>query len=81
MSYAPNRSRNGSLADGMTDGTYKKLVRNRGGYVEDTTREAREMLNPDTVAYQETGYKQQPDGTDRYTTGDINYPSQSRHQG
>lgn len=76
MSYAPNRSRNGSLTDGMTDGgPYKKLIRDRGGMVEDTTTEARDMLSRDTISYQETSLKQQPDGTTRYSTGDITYHS------
>lgn len=80
MSYAPRRSMNGALADGMTDGTYKKLTRDRGGFVESTTQEAREMLNRDTIAYQESGFKQQPDGTTRYSTGDITYLSPLDHQ-
>lgn len=81
MSYAPERSRNGALTDGMTDGTYKKLVRDRGGFVETTTEESRFTLNHDTIAYQQTSPRFQPDGTTRYSTGDVEYPSQSRHQG
>lgn len=79
MAHAPERTRNGSLADGMTDGTYKKRVRDRGGFVETTALEAREMLNLDTFGPPETGNKQMPDGTDRYATGDIQYRSPIRN--
>lgn len=81
MSYAPARSENGSLRDGMTDGTYKKLNPNRGGFVETTTQESRAMLNPDTFGYQESPFQPMPDGTVRTAVGDVYYRSQTNHQG
>lgn len=81
MSYATPRSWNGSLADGMTEGTYKSKNPNRGGFLETTTEEARAMLNSDTVGYQETMLKQMPDGTTRYSTGTVKYSNRTPHQG
>lgn len=81
MAYAPERSRNGNLADGMTDGSYKKLNPDRGGFVESTTQDARAILNPTTYAYQETPYKEQPDGTTRFSSGTVVYPNQLRPKG
>ncbi len=34
MAYAPHRSMNAELSEGMTDGKYKKVVQNRGGFVD-----------------------------------------------
>lgn len=81
MSHAPERSRNGSLKNGMTDGSYKKLAPDRGGFVETTTQEAREALNPMTYGYQELPFKEQPDGTVRESTGNVFYHNELRHQG
>jgi hypothetical protein len=81
MAYAPQRSMNGSLNDGMTDGTYKKLNRDRGGFVETTTQDARADLYPTNFGYIESGYKEQPDGTHRMGSGDTHYHSPIRHQG
>lgn len=44
MGYAPQRSMSGNLQEGATDGTYKKIIRERGGFVENTTWEARKDL-------------------------------------
>lgn len=81
MAYAPERSRNGSLKNGMTDGTYKKINPDRGGFVERTTELARQALNADTYAYQEYPAKEQPDGTFRRSSGNYYYDNQLRHQG
>lgn len=81
MAYAQQRSMNGSLADGMTDGTYKKLNLGRGGFVETTTEETRADLSPINFGHIETGYKEQPDGTHRTATGNAHYRPPLRHEG
>lgn len=81
MSHAPERSRNGSLKNGMTDGSYKKLNPDRGGFVETTTQDARANLNPTTYGYQEDMYKVEPDGTVRHASGTVYYRNQLRPQG
>lgn len=45
MSYAPMRSMNAELDSGATDGTFKKVVRNRGGFVDAATADSREDLH------------------------------------
>lgn len=46
MAYAPQRGLVGELEEGATDGTWKKAIRERGGFVEPTTYRAREDLAP-----------------------------------
>jgi len=45
MTYGPIRSANAELHEGMTDGKYKKVVRDRGGFVEKATSAARSDLD------------------------------------
>lgn len=62
MAYAPHRSMNADLSEGMTDGKYKKVVTDRGGFVEPTTYEDRKDLFPFLYGgiYEETN-KVRPD--------------------
>ncbi|MBD0734104.1 hypothetical protein BGM09_01335 [Streptomyces sp. CBMA29] len=50
------------LAEGMTDGTWKKAVRERGGIVEPTTYRAREDLAPVWYGIAEAQTKTDPFG-------------------
>lgn len=76
MAYAPQRSMNGELAEGMTEGTYKRHNPNRGGFVEHTTAEVRRDLSPINYSINETPYKVPPDGTIRHARGTIYYETQ-----
>jgi hypothetical protein len=71
---------NGELAEGMSDGGYKKLNRDRGGFVERTSQEARSELDP-AHAYVESPIPTLPDGTTRFARGSVDYNSPMRHQG
>ncbi|MEV6310034.1 hypothetical protein AB0M10_15715 [Streptomyces sp. NPDC051840] len=62
MSYAPNRSLTGEINEGLTDGSYKKVVRDRGGQVDPATNAAREDLNDLWYGIHETPYKAAPGG-------------------
>lgn len=63
MAYAPHRSMNADLNEGMTDGKYKKVVQDRGGFVEPTTYEDRKDLSTTWYGgiYEESN-KIRPDG-------------------
>ena len=43
--HTVRRSMSMDLMEGMTDGSQKKIDRNRGGVVEETSKEARSELN------------------------------------
>lgn len=62
MAYAPSRSMNAELSEGMTDGSYKKVVQNRGGVVSPKTYEARGDLNDAYYGIHEKAAKVLPDG-------------------
>lgn len=62
MSYPRTRSMNGDLAEGLTDGKYKKVVNDRGGVVEGTTQNARHDLHDIYFGIHETPVKIAPDG-------------------
>lgn len=61
MAHAPSRSCNRELAEGMTDGTYKKVVTDRGGVVETGTWEARKDLSVKGFGIVEKAEKELPD--------------------
>lgn len=61
MAYAPSRSMNGSLSEGSTDGTYKKIVRDREN-AEPLTYETRADLNDNWYGIHEKKVKVTPDG-------------------
>jgi hypothetical protein len=67
MAYAPHRSMNSDLAEGMTDGKYKKVVNNRGGFINSLTNEDRELLSVYWYNINETPDKVLPDGSKRRT--------------
>jgi hypothetical protein len=62
MAYPPSRSCNAELAAGMTDGSFKKVVKDRGGFVEGTTWEHRRQLSVSTYGIVEAPVKTCPDG-------------------
>lgn len=62
MGYAPQRSWTGELNEGATDGTYKKAIRERGGFVEQTTYRVREDLAPVWYGVMEAQTKIDPFG-------------------
>lgn len=80
MSLPPLRSMNGELAEGMSDGGHKKLNRDRGGFVESTSQEARSELDS-SMAIVEMPYPALPDGTHRTAQGTVVHPSLMRHEG
>lgn len=81
MALPPQRNMNGNLASGMSDGGFVELNRDRGGFVETTTEEARSLLYPINYDYIEAPTKTLPDGTIRHGGGVIKYRSQIRHEG
>lgn len=52
-----------NLAEGATDGSYKKVVRDRGGVVESTTYEERQDLSDVWFGIHESPEKNLGDGT------------------
>lgn len=63
MAYPPSRSMNYDLVEGMSDGKYKKIIRDRGGSVDaDTYNERADMLDY-YYGFHEKRIKVLPDGT------------------
>jgi hypothetical protein len=62
MAYAPQRSLSDELAEGRTDGVYKKVIRDRGGFPEDTTARARNDLADTWYGIHEDPTKVDQDG-------------------
>lgn len=62
MTYGPTRSANAELHEGLTDGAYKKVVRDRGGFPEGTTYQSRRDLADTWYGLHETPVKVSPDG-------------------
>jgi hypothetical protein len=62
MTYAPHRSAIDKLNQGMIDGTYKQVNRDRGGEVEPTTYDARRDLDDLYFGIHEAEVKELPDG-------------------
>ncbi|MFE9834086.1 hypothetical protein ACFYP4_02885 [Streptomyces sp. NPDC005551] len=81
MALPPLRSMNGELNEGMTDGSHKKVTRNRGGFVEQTTPETRRAIDDRYLNITEAYDATMPDGTTRYATGTRADYSRMRHQG
>lgn len=65
----------GELAAGATDGTYKKVTRNRGGEVESTTYDQRRDLSDTWFGIHEAPVKQLGDGTSDVTPDFVPTPS------
>lgn len=64
------RSQNADLAEGMSDGKYKKVVTDRGGRVEPTTYAERAQLHDLYYGIHEARTKILPDAT-THTTPDF----------
>jgi len=62
MAKAPARSANTDLAMGMTDGTFKQVVKDRGGQVDTATWESRKQLSVALYGIVELPGKTCPDG-------------------
>lgn len=62
MAYPPTRSMNTDLHAGMTDGKYKKVGQNRGGFREDTTYADRRDLSDVWYGIHEAATVELPDG-------------------
>jgi hypothetical protein len=62
---------NGELAEGMSDGTMKKVTTNRGGFVEQTTPRQRMEINDQLLNIQPDSYVTSPDGMQRYQRGTV----------
>lgn len=61
MAYAPMRSMNAELNSGLTDGTYKKVVRDRGGCdIDAATQHSRRDLHDLYFGIHEAPVKQAP---------------------
>lgn len=62
MVYAPTRSVNAELNEGATDGKYKKVITDRGGFPETTTYRERAELDDIWFGIHEKPVKVRPDG-------------------
>lgn len=60
MAYPPMRSRTAELATGAADGRYKQVVKDRGGFVERATLDARASLHDMYYGIHETPDKVLP---------------------
>ena len=60
MALPPLRSMNAELVEGATDGSYKKVINNRGGTVEPNTFQSRESLDDVYYGFHETNPKDVP---------------------
>ncbi|MFI9271831.1 hypothetical protein ACIGXM_14090 [Kitasatospora sp. NPDC052896] len=79
MSYPKQRNWSDDLNAGLTDGTWKKTVRERGGVVEPTTPRERATLADTWYGIHEKPVKTDPFGReittpDTYTGGPVTYP-------
>lgn len=72
---SPMRKLNSEMYEGLTDGKYKKVVRDRGGYVEDCTYESRRDLDDLYFGIHEDPTKVLPDGRIVHTPDYIDTPS------
>ena len=74
MSYAPSRSANADLNEGMTDGKYKKVITDRGGVVERMTYLERQDLADVWHGIHEEPDKVLPDGLLQHTPNFVATP-------
>lgn len=63
MAVNTSQSQNAELAEGMSDGTYKKIVTDRGGMVDPATYDARRDLHDAYYGIHEARTKVLGDGT------------------
>lgn len=71
MSYATSRPLGAELNEGLTDGAYKKINRDRGGAVDPATYGARQDLSDVWYGVHETPVKRRPDGPAVRTAGYV----------
>lgn len=71
-----NRSQNAELAEGMSDGSYKKIVTDRGGQVDSATFEARRDLADVHFGIHEARVKHLGDGSVHVTPDYVTNPLQ-----
>ena len=74
MATAPPRSVNAELSEGMTDGKYKKVVTDRGGFVERATYLERQDLHDVWYGIHEEPEKVLPDARARHTPNFVATP-------
>lgn len=74
MVYPLSRSMNADLAEGMTDGSHKKVIRDRGGNVEPTTYRQRADLYDVWYGIHEELNKPLGDGRVRDTPNYVHTP-------
>jgi hypothetical protein len=65
---------NDELSEGMTDGSYKKVVQNRGGLVDPGTYEARKDLHDRWYGIHEQSNKILPDTLNTRTPNFVSTP-------
>lgn len=68
MAYPRARSVNAELHEGMTDGSFKKVIQNRGGEPEELTGLTRAQLSVKGYGIVEAQRKWLPDGSDDCNT-------------
>jgi len=71
-----DRRLNAELAEGMSDGSYKKIVTDRGGRVDDATWEARSDLSDAHFGIHEARVKHLGDGSVHVTPDFVPNPLQ-----
>lgn len=74
MAHNQSRSLNGDLAEGMSDGKYKKVVMDRGGAIDAATYADRAALNDVYYGIHELRTKILPDGTVHVTPDFVATP-------
>ena len=74
MATAPSRSCNAELSEGMTDSKYKKVVTDRGGFVEHTTYLERQDLHDTWYGIHEEPDKVLPDALLQHTPNFVATP-------
>ena len=62
MTYGNTRSVNADLHEGITDGTFKKVIRDRGGFPENLTHAVRQDLDDTWYGIHELPHKYGGDG-------------------
>ncbi len=74
MAVNQSRSQNANLAEGMSDGKYKKAVMDRGGEIESTTYNGRRDLSDQYYGIHEARSKVLGDGTQGVTPSFVATP-------
>ena len=75
MAVNNSRTLNGDLAEGMSDGKYKKVVTDRGGVVDAATYLDRSQLDDLYHGIHEATTKVLPDGTTHTTPDYVTTPT------